>query len=244
MGNFYIDGEAIEYEEKKSARAKRLIISIRAGRIRVTVPLQVSSRQVALFVESKKHWVYSHWKKQQTVRKALAEQDLFVGADFLYLGHPIHVQATLVQAQRTKVLCQQGGLELFIPKSLVQNMEFAERQARVKDVLNAWYKEDARKFFKEKLDYYGVKMKVEYHDFRVKEQKTKWGSCSGKGNINLNWRLMMAPEQVINYVVIHELAHLRHPNHGPRFWQFVAMVMPDYMEWRGWLRKNGTSLWL
>ncbi|WP_133627269.1 M48 family metallopeptidase [Fonticella tunisiensis] len=76
----------------------------------------------------------------------------------------------------------------------------------------------------------------------VKEQKSIWGSCSSRGNINFNWRLIMAPLSVIDYVVIHELCHLKHQDHSSKFWSLVEYVMPDYKEKKKWLRENGGRL--
>ena len=81
-----------------------------------------------------------------------------------------------------------------------------------------------------------------YQNVRVKNQKTRWGSCSSKGNINLNLRLMMAPEPAIDYVIVHELCHLRVLNHSPAFWTLVESCFPDYRRWRAWFKEHGASL--
>jgi predicted metal-dependent hydrolase len=76
----------------------------------------------------------------------------------------------------------------------------------------------------------------------IKDQKTRWGSCSSKGNLNFNWRLIMAPPRVIEYLVIHELTHLEHPDHSKRFWNKVAKRLPDYAESEVWLKEHGRGL--
>lgn len=96
--------------------------------------------------------------------------------------------------------------------------------------------------FVEKAAYYAKLMQVDYKNITVRDQKTRWGSCSSKGNLNFNWRLIMAPEPVLDYVVVHELAHRLEMNHSPRFWQQVAAVMPDYQVHRNWLRRYGACL--
>ena len=85
-------------------------------------------------------------------------------------------------------------------------------------------------------------MGVTYQRITVRDQKTRWGSCSAKGNLNFNWRLLLAPEPVMDYVVVHELAHRREMNHSPRFWKIVEETMPDYRRWRTWLREYGELL--
>lgn len=94
----------------------------------------------------------------------------------------------------------------------------------------------------EKTAYYAKLMQVDYQRITIRDQKTRWGSCSSNGSLNFNWRLIMAPEPVLDYVVIHELAHRREMNHSPRFWQHVAAVMPDYQVHRNWLRQYGACL--
>jgi len=97
--------------------------------------------------------------------------------------------------------------------------------------------------FAGKAAYYSGLMQVGYQKITIREQKTRWGSCSSKGNLNFNWRLVLAPEGVLNYVVVHELAHRREMNHSPRFWQIVADIMPDYRQYREWLRLFGECLY-
>ena len=85
-------------------------------------------------------------------------------------------------------------------------------------------------------------MGVDYGRITVRDQRTRWGSCSAKGNLNFNWRLILAPGEVLDYVVVHELAHRREMNHSKRFWSLVEMVLPDYERRRRWLKENGEAL--
>ena len=86
-------------------------------------------------------------------------------------------------------------------------------------------------------------MGVSYGRIAIREQKTRWGSCSSKGTLNFNWRLILAPEEVLDYVVVHELAHRREMNHSKAFYAIVESVLPDYRQARRWLREHGDSLW-
>lgn len=101
----------------------------------------------------------------------------------------------------------------------------------------------ARDIFTQKTAYYARIMNVTYGRISIREQKTRWGSCSSKGNLNFNWRLILAPESVLDYVVVHELAHRREMNHSKAFYAVVESVLPDYRVSRKWLRDNGQSLW-
>jgi predicted metal-dependent hydrolase len=101
------------------------------------------------------------------------------------------------------------------------------------------YKDKAKELFKDKVEKYALEMKVNYKNITVKEQKTKWGSCSSKGNLNFNWKLIMMPEPVIDYVVVHELSHLKFMNHSKDFWREVEKILPEYKLQKNWLSQNG-----
>ena len=105
------------------------------------------------------------------------------------------------------------------------------------------YVETARSVFTQKAAYYARIMGVTYGRISIREQKTRWGSCSSAGNLNFNWRLIFAPESVLDYVVVHELAHRKEMNHSRAFYDIVESVLPDYRTSRRWLRDHGSSLW-
>lgn len=111
------------------------------------------------------------------------------------------------------------------------------------DFRRSYYMESARKIFKRKTAFYAGKMGVTYGRITIREQKTRWGSCTSEGNLNFNWRLIFAPENVLDYVVVHELAHRKEMNHSPAFYAVVASVMPEYKTYEKWLKDNGRTLW-
>jgi len=100
----------------------------------------------------------------------------------------------------------------------------------------------AGKYIHERVRHYATQMGVSYGRITIRSQRTRWGSCSGKGNLNFNCLLMLAPPQVIDYVVVHELCHRIHMNHSAAFWAEVEEVLPDYARWRKWLKDNGRAL--
>lgn len=101
----------------------------------------------------------------------------------------------------------------------------------------------ARDIFTQKTAYYASILNVTYGRISIREQKTRWGSCSSEGNLNFNWRLIFAPEEVLDYIVVHELAHRREMNHSQAFYAIVESILPDYKKSQKWLRDNGRSLW-
>ena len=100
-------------------------------------------------------------------------------------------------------------------------------------------KKRAENVLKERCCYYAGLMGVSYGSITVREQKTRWGSCSAKGNLNFNWKLVLMPEEILDYVVVHELAHRLQMNHSTEFWDEVEKILPDYRKRRQWLKENG-----
>ena len=112
-----------------------------------------------------------------------------------------------------------------------------------RDALEKRYKEAARSYIPKRAAYYHAMTGGVYNRIAIRDQKTRWGSCSSKGNLNFNWRLIFAPEDVLDYIVVHELAHRKEMNHSPAFYAVVASVLPDYKKAQRWLREHGESLW-
>ncbi len=157
---------------------------------------------------------------------------------------------------RTPMRCGRARVERFVREKqdwiirVQQEMEqkVKEREER-KENLPQWTREDyehhqrlAGEVLQQRAAYFAQRMGVDYGRISVRDQKTRWGSCSAKGNLNFNWRLILAPEQVLDYVVVHELAHRREMNHSKRFWALVEAVLPDYQSRRRWLKENGDLL--
>lgn len=120
--------------------------------------------------------------------------------------------------------------------------EQERQQPRISEAEQVRYRKLAGQVLARKVEYYARQMQVTFGRITVRDQKTRWGSCSAKGNLNFNWRLVLAPEEVLDYVVVHELAHRKEMNHSQRFWSQVENVMPDYRSRRLWLKENGDFL--
>lgn len=104
------------------------------------------------------------------------------------------------------------------------------------------YREAAKTYIGKRVDYYADLLNVSYENITIREQKTRWGSCSSKGTLSFHWKLILAPPKVLDYVVVHEVCHLIHMNHSKDFWMEVEKLMPDYKIHRLWLKKNGAKL--
>ncbi len=137
-----------------------------------------------------------------------------------------------LQKQRKRIRSQQAALS--------ESKYTPEQRAG----LEKRYRQAAKEYIPKRADYYAQLLGVTYERIRIAEQKTRWGSCSSKGTLSFNWKLMLAPPKVLDYVVVHELCHRLEMNHSPRFWKQVENVIPDYKEYRKWLKENGITLQL
>lgn len=132
-----------------------------------------------------------------------------------------------------------------------ESVQKVREQEEKRSELPAWSEADeqrarllARHVLTQKTKLYASLMQVSYGKITIRDQKTRWGSCSSKGNLNFNWRLILAPEAVQDYVVVHELAHRLQMNHSPAFWKIVEQILPDYQIQRRWLKEHGEELML
>ncbi len=213
-------------------RSKRKTVAIivqRDGKVIVRAPLKASERQIRQFVESKTGWIAE--KKIQMQEQTPALQKKFTaGERFPYLGQEYAL--SVVSGPRAGLRFE-GGF------SLNQNS-----QSEAALLFEKWYKAAARKILTERARLYAQKFGLKYQKIRISSARTRWGSCSSRGTLSFTWRLVMAPLEVVDYVVVHELAHLRVQNHSAAFWVEVAKMMPDFKPRRDWLKKNGRFLTL
>lgn len=140
--------------------------------------------------------------------------------------------------------------KVYLQKSRQQERKQREEESRQKytkeqrEGLERRYRRAAKDYFPQRVAYYAEILGVTYGKIRIAEQKTRWGSCSESGTLSFNWKLMLAPPRVLDYVVVHELCHRKEMNHSKRFWALVEQIMPAYKEYRKWLKENGNTLQL
>lgn len=153
-----------------------------------------------------------------------------------YLGDQRVLSVIREDRKRAKVNSAMGRILLVVPYE-------ADYECR-RSAIEKWYRKEASDIIEEKASEYAACIHVSFQKIHIKDTKSRWGSCSSKGNLNFNWRLVMAPEPVLDYVVIHELCHLRYMDHSKHFWNLVAEFCPSYKQYRKWLKDHGESLYL
>lgn len=224
-----------EFEVKRSHRRKTLCLQIRDGHIQVMVPARTPERQIQILLEKHTPWINKKLE-EQAARPSAAPRAYVEGEIYSYLG----------QDHRLRIIegppwpTERVGLELIV--TLPARSAVGAREAKVRDRLCEWYRQSALEEFRARTENCARRLGLSPQHVNVKAYRRRWGSCSASGEISYNWRLIMAPTQVVDYVVAHEVVHLVQHNHSPDFWRIVERLMPDYRHQQTWLNKNGGTL--
>lgn len=198
------------------------------GRLIVRAPARATRAQIETLVAQKSAWILAKQAEVRSQGALTPARQYQAGEIFLYLGQPYTL--ALVDRQAVPLLLD-GNFRLR-----------ASDLPRAVAVFEAWYRQQARAIIGQRLAVYSAQTGLRYQDVRIKNLRTRWGSCSTLGNLNFNLRLVLAPLEIVDYVVVHELAHLKHKNHSREYWQAVASIMPDFKKRRAWLKENGRLL--
>jgi len=225
-----------EIEFHLNLRAYKRGLTLRIGRdggVVVAAPKSAPLRDIRQFVLKNADWIF----KKQDYFKSVADKNPpkeFVNGElFSILGRSYALEIIPDGSQRAEL--NEEKLQVFtrlVPESLSPIRQI---------LLEFYYKLTAEKA-EEYVKKYSTVLGVMPSKIRIAEQKSRWGSCSFKGGVRFNWRLSIAPASVLEYVVVHELCHLKHPNHSERFWAMVQSVYPDYKSCRRWLKENSLAL--
>jgi len=189
-------------------------------------------------VQKKADWIIKKVNEISERNSKLINRQFVHGEKLLYLGKEYSLMIVEKDLCKPEVLIREDTMTVYISKGLSEE----SRKQAIKEALVKWYRQRFADIVKERLDEYSVQLKAAPCKVVIKDQKTRWGSCSKKGNINLNWRLIMTPIEIIDYVVVHELCHLKIMNHSKDFWNIVESILPDYYERRKWLKVNENRL--
>lgn len=236
MNHLQINNQIIEYEMHKSNKAKRLCFSVRNSKLKVAVPRGITYEHARKYIEENGHIIV---KKLDLLKILHNPSYQFVdGEKFYYRGRYYSLKIIGVNHLKGYTSFKGSQLYVFLPDHILPE----NHASHTRSLLKEWYINQAQKTIPDMVDFYAKMMNLSYEKIKIRDQKTRWGSCSAKKNINLNWRIIMAPNQVAAYVIIHELSHLRSMNHSGAFWKEVRTYMPEYEKWKLWLRENGHHL--
>ena len=206
-------------------RSKRKTLSLQISdnaELLVRAPNRLSVQKIEKFIHEKQHWIE---KKQALIKNTKRKMHYHEGEAFLYLGNIYPLK--LMHMQKPQIHFDGAYFHL---------------SGNGQTHFHAWYKNAFRNIALPRLDYYANLHQLNYNTVYLKAQKTRWGSCSHINNINLNYLLIMAPMSVIDYVIVHELAHTKHKHHQSEFWQLLDSILPNNHQAKDWLKERGYQL--
>jgi len=220
------------YFDIKRSKRKTLAIIVKSGKVEVKSPLFIKKVDIYNFVAEKKSWIEKHLAEQEV--KLTQKLVITDGYDVMFFGKPRRIE--VIYAGKPKVEISDDRLLIY---SRSNEPEVLEKH------FSRWLKHQATEYMTTQTiktaRALGVEERLKEVIFR--KTKTKWGHCGSDGTIQYNWLTMMAPKEVIDYLIAHESSHLIHMNHSKRFWQTVASVCPDYKNLKDWLKTYGHRFW-
>jgi predicted metal-dependent hydrolase len=218
-------------EIKRRARQRRMVLVVKPdGGLRVTCGRGVPKRDILEFIGASHEFIAQNTLRHEAQRQRYPAKEFSSGEDFMFLGRTLPLEIIWGWQRRIQVEPLEDSLEMRAP--------LASRKEERAKALRQFYRKQAELHLPEEVAACAKVMDLYPKKLSIRGQITRWGSCSSTGMVSLNWKLMAAPVDVIRYVVVHELAHLRHPNHSARFWDLVERHHPDCHEPRRWLREN------
>lgn len=224
----------IRYQVIRSRRATADIVIERDGSIVVRAPETIPDERIEDMVEAKRLWIYKNLAEWRDLNATRVLREYKNGEGFLYLGRSYRL--LLVAEQNEPLLLKNGRFSL--RRDLVDAGSIAAAQSAFRD----YYIARGQERISRRVNYYAPKVGVTPRALSVRELGNRWASCSPTGDLSFHWKCMMAPQTIIDYIVVHELCHFHHLDHTDAFWNEVDKVIPNYGERKEWLRKNGAGL--
>ena len=220
------------FEIIRTDRVKSASIDVEDNLVKVTVPKNLSDERIEELIKGRILWI-----KQKLALQASAivskPKEYVDGEAFAYLGRNYRLKCANGTEESVKL---RSGYLNVTTKNGKRNSEY------IKAAIEQWYRTKALSRLIDKTKRYSAILKVEPTSINLKDYKAMWGSCSPKGVVSYNWRIILAPHKIVDYIVVHELCHLIEPNHSSKYWKQVRSVIPDYENSKEWLKNNGSSL--
>ncbi len=233
--NIQLNHQGFDLSVRRSMRASRLRLQINSnGEFQLVIPWLTTQRAVDRFLKENKSWID---RQVSSIERQKVKRPTFqygTGDLFYYFGDKVHLAVQPSDRKRSNLRVQEDQMVI----SLYRHVGKKDGKIAVKKVIEQFYRKKAEEVIHDRLQFFNEHYQFRYHRVTLRNQKTRWGSCSSRGNLNFNWRLIMAPIEVIDYVVVHELCHLKEMNHSARYWALVEQAIPDYKKHRKWLKDN------
>lgn len=232
----------IAYSIVRSARRRKTVeLTIaRPGEVVVAAPVRTSVERIEAIVKRRAGWILRHdgGGERTAAGASLAERRFVSGESLPYLGRRVRLVVRETHEDGVEVGFHHWQFEVRLSRALSTH----ERVAAVEAAFTRWYRHRAAELIADRVERFAPRLGDRPSRVLVRDQRRRWGSCSPDGVLRFNWRVVMAPPALIDYVVVHELAHLRTRTHGAAYWRLVASVVPDHRERRRRLRELGPQL--
>ena len=210
---------------RTSRRSKSISLKIRNGELEVSCPYDTSEIFIKNLIERKKVWINKNIDRSRKNQKKI---DQISNGFITYKGLVL------------KLVFEKSNLEGIAVEDNELKIFYSDK-SKSKKLIIEWLKLQANNFLRARLSFLSKRISIEFNSLTIKSYTARWGSCNIRGDIFLNWKLIMLPQSIIDYVLIHELAHINVPNHSKKFWQLVKKKDPDYCKNQKWLKDNGSS---
>ncbi len=226
----------IDFLVKRSKKRKTVSIFVDPLEgVFLRAPLTPSLEILSKLLHSKAIWILDKQHRIKESSGQLTKREFVTGESFLYLGR--HLRLKVLKSKTESKITVKGGRFLVNLNSLDRNLN---RTKVIRNMLSSWYEKHAGVVLLKRVEIYSKRLKITIPKIILANQTKRWGSCNQKGQICFNWHIIMAPLSLVDYVVTHELCHLRYINHSENFWKLLGSVMPDYESRRERLRKEGS----
>lgn len=240
MYKLNIENTTIKYSINKKSNVKNITIKIKHPDIVTVVsPNSVSNEFIHDLVVSKSKWILNklnEFKNKESEKPSIS----LVDKDMIpFLGGYYELN---VYKEKGILKCTLDFIDSKFIAKVPSDISDKNQYTELKKLLIDWYLTEGSKIIKERLSIYSKQLNLFPLSITLKDQKTSWGTCSSKGNIYINWRIILAPITIIDYVLVHELCHLKHMNHSREYWNLVSTIFPDYKEKRKYLKENSLKL--
>jgi len=203
-------------------------------KVTVVAPLGTSEEVILQKVKSRAAWIVQKLFLFQRMEVQPIRREMVNGESFLYLGRNYSLQLILDSGvKKPEVKLFQGKFYVTTPD---------KDESRIKQALEQWYRAKTLEKVQERVSYYQRYFDVSPTAIRVKEQQKRWASCTARNELLFNWRCVMAPSPVLDYIVVHEMCHMYHKNHSRDFWELLASILPDYEDRKEWLKNYGVRM--
>ena len=233
--SFEYGNATIPFEVEYSPRRRTVQIAVQGpGKVMVTAPAGRSDQELLDVVSKKGRWITQKLFMMKSMRLEPVFREMVSGETFPYLGRGYRLDLQMDEDAKKPSISLKAGQIKMHSKSMDQEY--------LRSHLIAWYRSKAEELISDRVQYYSGKMGVIPKTVNIKDQKKRWGSCTTTGSLYFNWRSIMAPAPVIDYIVVHELCHLLELKHSTRFWSLLRAVMPEFEARKQWLKENGVKL--